>query len=77
MTEPLLLTTESVLDFGKYKGKKVDFVAKNDPGYLVWMSENITRFVIEDEVLEAAIDDEMEKSSTYESEWDVTGAGDQ
>ena len=28
--------------FGKYRGQKVDDVAKKDPGYLKWMLKNIT-----------------------------------
>jgi len=32
---------ETVLDFGKYKGKTLDEVGDIDPSYICWLHENI------------------------------------
>lgn len=41
---PALLTT---LPFGKYRGKPVSEVAERDPGYLRWLSNNLTNMTPE------------------------------
>ena len=36
-------TEEYIFNFGKHNGEKLSDVIKNDPGYIVWAKENITR----------------------------------
>ena len=43
-----------ILDFGKYRGWTLQKVFYNNPGYIVWLSEN--GMLIEDHLLERAKD---------------------
>lgn len=38
---------ETVLDFGKYKGKTLDEVADIDPSYICWLHENVKKAAAE------------------------------
>lgn len=35
---------ENCLTFGKYRGKTLEWVQQNDPGYWQWMKENVKGF---------------------------------
>lgn len=48
-----------VMTFGKHSGKTVDWIADNEPSYIVWLDdEGIVKFP--DFILEDAIESEME-----------------
>ena len=47
-----MMTVDSILTFGKYKGEKLADVMDDDPGYIVWLSEN-TDLVFEAGIVEA------------------------
>ena len=40
--KPIELTKDSIIAFGKYKGRTIDEVLYNDAPYLKWMNENVT-----------------------------------
>jgi len=46
------LTLDSVLTFGKYKGRTVASVSEADPQYLEWCLENIADFPLDQEALD-------------------------
>ena len=40
-----------IIDFGQYKGADLDDVVENDPGYLIWVYENITgQYIVDDDL---------------------------
>lgn len=43
-----------VLTFGKNKGQTLAEILKYDPGYILWLDENITAFKIEKYIIQAA-----------------------
>lgn len=43
------------LTFGKYKGRFVGDILREDPQYLVWAHDNISYFLLEDELYEALV----------------------
>ena len=59
--EKKVLTKESSMPFGQYKGEDVSWVLENDPQYLYWVWENI-------EWLEFSIElEEIVTSETFDS----------
>ena len=60
---------DGVLTFGKYKGKTVDWIAENEPGYIVWLQENDV-CVVDDEIYDAAMMDDMNNSPPEECFWE-------
>ena len=42
-----VLSPDDVLTFGKYKGKTLREIHKEDPNYLTWVSQNANDFVID------------------------------
>lgn len=56
---PPITDYDQIMTFGKYKGKKVNWVAEHNPGYIVWLhDENVCE--IDAELLEAAIFDDAQ-----------------
>jgi len=49
-----VFTLESVLNFGKHKGKTVREVMNTSPGYIVWAHDNIDWFGLPNELYEDA-----------------------
>lgn len=43
---------EDKLDFGKHKGKSIDWILDNEPTYIEWCIENITKFELDNETYE-------------------------
>ena len=62
-------TYEDVLTFGKYKGKSVDWIAENFPGYIVWLAEEKV-CEVDDEIYDAAMMDDMNSSPPEDYFWD-------
>ena len=59
---------EDVITFGKYKGKTIEWIAENDPSYIVWLNdEQIVDFP--DEIVDAAIMDDMNNNPPEEWFW--------
>jgi hypothetical protein len=56
-----LLTTESKLSFGKYKGYTIEYVLYENPEYLVWASENVKFFKLEPKVLARAVESSTDR----------------
>lgn len=57
------------LTFGKYKGQSPDEIAEHDPGYVVWLYENIKpRVVGRDLALACERDVREEESELYGDE---------
>lgn len=54
----MMYDLDSKLDFGKHRGRKVEDVLEDDPGYLLWAMENVERFEVDaalyDEIVRAA-----------------------
>jgi hypothetical protein len=56
-----MLTFESVLPFGKHKGKTVNEVIEEEPGWVVWAArDNVLTF--DNDVLMCAEREEMERN---------------
>ena len=47
------LTLATVLTFGKHNGKTVQWVAENDPSYIIWIDEN-TDWIVSNTAYSAA-----------------------
>lgn len=69
-----ILTLKSRLTFGKYKRKTLAFVLENDPGYIVWLSEN-TNQVIDKKLIAGAkeLHGEMEEFDILQEIEDTVG----
>lgn len=57
MSRDFVATMESVLTFGKHKGRKVRNVVQDDPNWLVWAQDNVDWFALDEEVEEAVSHD--------------------
>ncbi len=44
-------TKNDIIDFGKHKGKKIEFITINDLDYLCWLIKNHSYFKVDDEVM--------------------------
>ena len=59
------------IDFGKYKDKTLDEIAKENPGYLLWLSGSVTKFSLKPDVqaryteLEKSYPEALEKIKEY------------
>jgi hypothetical protein len=49
-----ILTLDGKVTFGKYKGYTVQYVLDENPRYLVWASENVEFFKVEQGILDRA-----------------------
>lgn len=67
--KPVHYSYESVLDFGRYKGKTVEYVVGFDPDYLVWAAETIEWFDLDEDVLVAAEWDSRMEEELYRIDW--------
>ncbi len=60
---------EDVLTFGRYKGLTVAQVVDEDPDYIIWMSETLEYFPLEESVvdlaIEAALDNRVDDELKY------------
>lgn len=60
---------DTVLDFGKHRGKTVGEVLAEDARWLIWAAENVERMELDDEVLgEALIEKQHQQSIKDERE---------
>jgi hypothetical protein len=55
---------ETIIEFGKYKGKTGDFIARSNPAYILWIERNIDRIKISSDLHRLAVCVGM-----LESEW--------
>lgn len=59
---------DDIITFGKFKGKTIDWIAKNDPSYIIWLNdEQVVDFPAE--IIEAAIMDDMNNNPPEEWFW--------
>jgi hypothetical protein len=49
-----VFTLDSILNFGKHKGKTVREVMNTSPGYIVWAYDNVDWFGVPDDIYEDA-----------------------
>lgn len=56
---------ESILNFGKYKGKSVHYILHNDPSYLVWANDNIEWFKVSEGIYDEACSGAREQRRQY------------
>lgn len=61
---------ESVIPFGKHKGKKLCQIIQFNPGYIIWLRKN-TSYVISDDVFNLAYQCKLWKDYYDESEDDL------
>lgn len=62
----VIATKSYVLDFGKHKGKTVNWVLQNDPGYILWLDrENVRKF--SQEIVDNAEDNDYDE---YNESWE-------
>lgn len=69
---------KTILNFGKYKGKTIEYVLKWNPEYLVWAHTTIKWFKLEDNLYKKAImraNEELgrkirQNHSQYYNRWD-------
>jgi hypothetical protein len=55
-------SADFIMPFGKYKGRSLDSISDDDPGYVIWLAdENVLE--IETSFLDAVRRDEMESES--------------
>jgi len=52
----LILTEDSIIGFGKYRGQTVSELIKNNPSYLLWVQENVPFASLSAEVLAKCYD---------------------
>lgn len=45
----------SVISFGKYKGKTAEYVARSNPSYVLWMDSSLTRFTVAPDLRRLAV----------------------
>jgi hypothetical protein len=62
------ISRDDILTFGKYKGWKVDDIAAENPGYLIWCIENIDWFKVSKEY-ERALRLDMAEEDRYD--WSI------
>lgn len=48
------LGLKSVMPFGQYKGKRIDYILTNDPQYLLWLSGKATTISFKKKVVKLA-----------------------
>lgn len=68
------LTIESILNFGKYKGKKVDYVLQKEPSYIYWMiKQNIATFEnkVIVELIDNLKDDDDDSDDRYQNDLSI------
>ena len=53
------------LTFGKYKGRTLLEVVEFDPGYIIWLEDNVNTIQIPEYILDLAF--EMEEE--YDADW--------
>ena len=68
MQKPIV-NYEQVIEFGKHKGKTIDWIAENHPDYIVWLHENQV-CVVDEKILDAAIADDMNNSPPEDFFWE-------
>ena len=61
-----LLTLDGRVTFGKYKGYTVQYVLDENPKYLIWASENVEFFKVEQDILDRARSYSYSEPSFYE-----------
>tara|TARA_B100000941_G_C28261062_1_gene426568 strand:+ start:117 stop:551 length:435 start_codon:yes stop_codon:yes gene_type:complete len=44
-----LYSADTIIGFGKYKGKKINSILSSDPNYLMWCLENLDHFILDDD----------------------------
>ena len=54
------LTRKDKLTFGKYENHTIKWIIENDPGYIVWMSENIPYPIINKKIVQECYDGKYE-----------------
>lgn len=52
--EPEQIWTKTKMPLGKYRGSLAGDVAKADPNYIIWLSNNVSKIVFADEVIAIA-----------------------
>lgn len=62
-------TYDQVLTFGKYKGKRVEEVAEENPSYIAWLVENDV-CEVDEEIYDTAMMDDMNNTPPEEYLWD-------
>jgi hypothetical protein len=62
-----------VVTFGKYKDRTVEELLEEDPDYLIWVDEHVDFFPLEQEVVDAAIENAVGRPS----HWAQHGSGGQ
>lgn len=64
----IIRSQDTVLQFGKYKGKTVEWVLEMNPGYLLWLDDHkIVTFT--QELLDLVAQSEMENYPPEEFYW--------
>ena len=59
---------DDVITFGKHSGKTFDWIADNEPSYIIWLNdEGIVQFP--EDILEAAMIDDANNSPPEEYFW--------
>lgn len=49
------LDLDSVLRFGKHRGRTIEDVLEDDPRWLLWASENVDDFELDTAVMDAVV----------------------
>ena len=69
-----VFTRDTVVTFGKHKGLKVSTILENDPGYIVWMNDNIDDICFVEGIVREAEDSDLEDSrDKYDDSWGWDG----
>lgn len=63
---------ETPLTFGKYSGRRPVSVAKRDPGYIIWLWENVKPSIVSKALVQECEDALNEDDDRYD-ELDFTG----
>lgn len=51
----MMIGRDSIISFGKYKGKTGAYIAQTNPGYIFWLENNINRVSIDPSLRRLAV----------------------
>lgn len=63
--ETRVYNLDSIINFGKYKGKSIFLVLQHDASYLIWAHNNVEWFKLTHSVYEVAYDKASDEKRQY------------
>ncbi len=70
MTTKRIFDKNTIMPFGKHKGLKIETILRDEPGYIVWMDENIDDIELAADIVDEALDNDI---PNYDDSWGWDG----